>query len=99
MSEKWKVEGGNAETLRNPNERLLRFLSATPEQQEAIDRILEGSAPASPASEAPAPRSPGAPGVGTDAAAAGWGPGAAAEGFITKAELARRLNRDVRTMT
>jgi excisionase family DNA binding protein len=26
----------------NPNERLLRFLSATPEQQTAIDRILSG---------------------------------------------------------
>jgi hypothetical protein len=26
----------------NPNERLLRFLQATPEQQAAIDRILEG---------------------------------------------------------
>ncbi len=26
----------------NPNERLMRFLQATPEQQEAIDRILEG---------------------------------------------------------
>jgi excisionase family DNA binding protein len=26
----------------NPNERLMRFLQATPEQQSAIDRILEG---------------------------------------------------------
>ena len=26
----------------NPNERLLRFLGATPEQQVAIDRILSG---------------------------------------------------------
>jgi excisionase family DNA binding protein len=26
----------------NPNERLLRFLQATPEQQQAIDRIFEG---------------------------------------------------------
>ena len=26
----------------NPNERLLRFLSAAPKQQAAIDRILEG---------------------------------------------------------
>ena len=26
----------------NPNERLMRFLQATPEQQAAIDRILEG---------------------------------------------------------
>jgi excisionase family DNA binding protein len=32
----------------NPNERLLRFLSATPEQQAAIDRILEGRMPAEP---------------------------------------------------
>ena len=29
-------------TAVNPNERLLRFLQATPEQQAAIDRILEG---------------------------------------------------------
>lgn len=29
-------------TANNPNERLLRFLQATPEQQAAIDRILEG---------------------------------------------------------
>jgi len=58
------------------NERLLRFLSATPEQQAAIDRILEGRA-------APQP---------TEAVAT-------AEPFITKAELAKRLNRDVRTMT
>lgn len=29
-------------TAPNPNERLLRFLQATPEQQAAIDRILEG---------------------------------------------------------
>jgi len=26
----------------NPNDRLMRFLQATPEQQAAIDRILEG---------------------------------------------------------
>lgn len=26
----------------NPNERLLKFLQATPEQQAAIDRVLEG---------------------------------------------------------
>ena len=31
-----------AATPANSNERLLRFLSATPEQQAAIDRILEG---------------------------------------------------------
>src|SRR5262245_8812729 len=29
-------------TANNSNERLLRFLQATPEQQTAIDRILEG---------------------------------------------------------
>jgi excisionase family DNA binding protein len=29
-------------TANNPNERLLRFLQATPEQQALIDRILEG---------------------------------------------------------
>ena len=28
----------------NPNERLLRFLQATPDQQAAIDRILDGKA-------------------------------------------------------
>ena len=35
----------------NQNERLLKFLQATPEQQAAIDRILEGKveAPAAPA--------------------------------------------------
>ena len=33
----------------NPNERLLRFLSATPEQQAAIDRILEGRMEPGPA--------------------------------------------------
>ena len=41
--------------IRNPtgngNERLLRFLQATPEQQAAIDRILEGRM--EPAPEAP----------------------------------------------
>ena len=29
-------------TTPNPNERLLRFLQATPDQQAAIDRILDG---------------------------------------------------------
>ncbi len=38
----------------NPNERLLRFLSATAEQQAAIDRILEGRlAPQPPAPTGP----------------------------------------------
>jgi excisionase family DNA binding protein len=32
----------------NSNERLLKFLQATPEQQAAIDRILEGKAEARP---------------------------------------------------
>jgi excisionase family DNA binding protein len=31
-------------TASNPNERLLKFLQATPEQQAAIDRILSGEA-------------------------------------------------------
>ena len=48
-SREQKVESRNA----NPNERLMRFLSATPEQQAAIDRILEGKA------EAPRPASSG----------------------------------------
>ena len=38
----------------NSNERMLRFLQATPDQQAAIDRILEGRlAPQPPASEPP----------------------------------------------
>jgi len=41
-------------TAINPNERLLKFLQATPEQQEAIDRILEGRL----APEPPAPKGP-----------------------------------------
>jgi hypothetical protein len=63
----------------NPNERLLRFLIATPEQQEAIDRILSGQVSLDPIAP----------------------PGTAvvAEAFITKAELAKRLHRNVRTMT
>ena len=64
----------------NSNERLLRFLQTTPEQQAAIDRILEGRlAPQVPALAAP--------------------PAVEAEAFITKAEAAKRLNRDVRTIT
>jgi hypothetical protein len=65
----------------NPNERLLRFLTATPEQQAAIDRILR---------LAPLPPEPEAHGAE---------PTTTAEPFITKAELGKRLNRDVRTMT
>jgi hypothetical protein len=64
-------------------QRLLRLLQASPEQQEAIDGIL-GLAPRPPAPGPPAPPA---------------GNGAAAEPFIPKAEMARRLNRDVRTMT
>ena len=30
----------------NPNERIFRFLQATPEQQAMIDRVLAGEAPA-----------------------------------------------------
>ena len=37
----------------NPNERLLRFLQATPEQQALIDRILEGKMDAAPAASGP----------------------------------------------
>lgn len=66
-------------TANNSNERLLRFLQATPEQQALIDRILEGRQP---------PQPPAAP-----------APAVVAEGFITKAETAKRLNRDVRTIT
>jgi len=47
----------------NPNERLLRFLQATPEQQTAIDRILEGRM--EPAPEPP--RGPLLLGMGTGA--------------------------------
>jgi excisionase family DNA binding protein len=35
-------------TAINPNERLLKFLQATPEQQAAIDRILEGKVARAP---------------------------------------------------
>ena len=37
----------------NPNERLLRFLGATAEQQAAIDRILEGRLAPQPAAPEP----------------------------------------------
>ena len=39
----------NHTTKPNPNERLLRFLLATPEQQALIDKILEGKMEVSPA--------------------------------------------------
>ena len=69
----------------NPNERLLRFLQATPEQQAAIERILDGqkeiaapcTAPTAPTGTVPAP----------------------AEPFISKAETAIRMGKDVRTIT
>ena len=35
-------------TANSPNERLLRFLQATPDQQAAIDRILEGKRESAP---------------------------------------------------
>src|SRR5690242_20913061 len=44
----------------NPNERLLRFLQATPEQQAIIDKILEGKFDAA----APAPSGPLLVGMG-----------------------------------
>ncbi len=37
----------------NSNERLMRFLQATPEQSAAIDRILEGRVAPQPAAPAP----------------------------------------------
>jgi hypothetical protein len=73
-----------ATSTTNPNERLLRFLTASPEQQEAIDRILSGQV--SLDHLAVGPQAPVPTAVG-------------AEPFITKAELGKRLNRDVRTMT
>lgn len=41
---KAEIRGPNG----NQNERLLRFLQATPEQQAAIDRILDGRMEAAP---------------------------------------------------
>ena len=32
----------------NPNDRLMRFLQATPEQQKCIDEILDGRIPSAP---------------------------------------------------
>jgi hypothetical protein len=66
-------------------ERLMRFLQATPEQQAAIERILDGP------KEAPAQ---------TAAPSAAVGPGPLpAEPFISKAETAMRMGKDVRTIT
>jgi excisionase family DNA binding protein len=39
----FEVEKGDLKTA-NPNERLIRILQATPEQQALIDKILEGKA-------------------------------------------------------
>src|ERR1035441_7235630 len=50
-------------TTNNPNERLLRFLQATPEQQAMVDRILEGKVEAAPA----APSGPLLVGMGAGA--------------------------------
>jgi hypothetical protein len=70
----------------NPNERLLRFLQATPEMQAAIDRILAGELPATPGAvdSATAPTSAGAT--------------ASRDEFVTKKELAKRLSMAVRTV-
>jgi hypothetical protein len=67
-------------------QRILKLLQASPEQQAAIDQILH-LAVRPPSPEPPGPAAPEAPVP------------AAAEPFITKAELGKRLNRDVRTMT
>ncbi len=42
-----------ASNVTDPNQRLLRFLSATPEQREAIDRILDGRPEPTPAPAGP----------------------------------------------
>src|ERR1019366_4710648 len=39
----------SANTPNTPNERLIRFLQATPEQQDRFDRILEGRLEVAPA--------------------------------------------------
>jgi excisionase family DNA binding protein len=43
----------HASSQANPNERLLRYLGATSEQQAAIDRILAGQTPSDSAPQAP----------------------------------------------
>ncbi len=68
-------------TASTSNERLMKFLQATAEQQAAIDRILDGRV------ESARP---------TAAEAAVM---AAPEPFITKAETARRMEKDLRTIT
>lgn len=57
------AESRNANPNGNGNERLLKFLQATPEQQAAIDRILEGKM------EAPRPAPSGPLLLGMSAAA------------------------------
>jgi excisionase family DNA binding protein len=70
----------------NPNDRLMRFLQATPEMQAAIDRVLEGKIGPSPVTTG----SPGAP-LPDEAAAS-------RDEFVTKKELAKRLSMTVRTV-
>lgn len=38
----YRTRNERPEPVGNPNERLMRFLQATPEQQAAIDRVLDG---------------------------------------------------------
>lgn len=66
-------------TTPNPNERLLRFLQATPEQQAMVDRILEGRL-------APEPPSP----VVTGPLLVGMGAGAKLLG-VSRATLWRMI--------
>ena len=74
---------GRTGTGLSSEQRLLKLLQASPEQQAAIDQILH-LAVGPEAVGPPAPEAPTAVGP---------------EPFITKAELGKRLNRDVRTMT
>jgi excisionase family DNA binding protein len=62
----------------NPNERIIRCLRATPEQQAAIDRILAGEMPGDPV----APKAPLLLGMGAAAALLG----------VSRATLWRMLN-------
>lgn len=66
-----------------PSQRLMQFLQATPEQQVLINRVLDGWKPED----------------GGQRVADGGGSRPAAEPFITKAEVAMRLDKDVRTIT
>ena len=69
------------------NDTLMRFLQATAEQQGLIERVLRGER------LVPAP-----PGAGVAAAITASAP-VAPEAYITKAEAAERLKKDVRTVT